>query len=350
MIARQILGALIIVLLGIPILFGVTWAVGLVRASVSSEVLSDLPREIIADIPRTADEIFLVVQDEKLVGDPDVRAWFRAAAKTGMSPRDLMDKTGMISWMQGELSDSLRQMGKMLRGETPIRTLYLDMRPLKRALNHPEMDRFLERTLANLPPCDEQGLKDWMTLASKKDEEKRLPACRPDLPLAKEVFFLKKSKAVAEIDDSVPIFDGVRPFPFHRFGIAKAVALGSYFLFLIPALIIFLGVMIAGRSRAGRLRWSGISVLAGSLPVLILAFGIKKFSLWALEGGGFSWHHPWTSDLGRLVLSKISWIPSRVIDAFFSPVIWVAAVVALMGVVLLALSASARSRETAPQS
>ncbi len=61
MIARQIIGVLILVLIGIPILFGVTWAVGLVRASVSSEVLSDLPREIIADIPRTADEIFLVV-------------------------------------------------------------------------------------------------------------------------------------------------------------------------------------------------------------------------------------------------------------------------------------------------
>ena len=349
MTGRKIGGALILILFGIPVLFGVIWAVGLVRASVSAEVLSDLPREIIADIPRTADEVFLAVQDAKYEGDPEVRAWFQAAAKTGTSPRELMEKTGILSWMEGELAESLRRMGRMLRGETPLREMSIDMRPLKQALLHPEMDKFLIGTLANLPPCDEQGLKAWLSIKDKSDIRRNLPACRPDLPLANDVLLLKKSRAVADIDDSVEIFSNVRSFPFQRFGVAKAVAIGSYFLFLIPALIIFLGVMIAAQSTSGRLTWSGASVLAGSLPVLILAFGLKTFTRWAFGGGGFAWGRAWASDLDRLVLDKLSWIPARVAEAFFSPVVWTAAVVALMGVVLLALAASARSREAKPQ-
>ena len=43
MVIRKIIGLLIIILLGIPTLFGIIWAVGLTRAAVSSEILSDLP-------------------------------------------------------------------------------------------------------------------------------------------------------------------------------------------------------------------------------------------------------------------------------------------------------------------
>ena len=344
---RKIAGALIVVLIGIPVLFGVTWAVGLVRASLSPEFLVDLPQAIIADIPRTADEIFRAVQDERIVADPETRAWFRAAAKTGTSPKDLLEKTGILAWMKGELSDSLRKLGEVLRGEAPVQQITIDMRPLKQALLHPEMDRFLEATLANLPPCNERDLKIWQDRASgfRRGD---LPACRPDSVAAKDIFFRERKLAVDRMDDSTQVLEGIEPFPFHRFGFSKSMTLLSYLLFLFPALIILIGVLIANRSGAGRLRWSGISVLAGSLPVLVLAFGIKKFVLWGLHGGMFTWRSPWAHDIDAVVLDKLSWIPSRFFDVFFSPVIGVAAFVATAGIVLIALSYSSRPAVKAP--
>jgi hypothetical protein len=88
--------------------------------------------------------------------------------------------------------------------------------------------------------------------------------------------------------------------------------------------------------------------MAGSLPVLVLAFVIKRFSLWAIAGGPFAWRGPWTSELGDLVLVKLRWIPIRIVDQLFSPVIHVAAVVAVVGVVLVALSYSLRRAPAAP--
>jgi hypothetical protein len=49
--ARRLIGLLLIVFLGLPTLFGIIWAVGMIKASVSAEFLTDLPREIIADLP-----------------------------------------------------------------------------------------------------------------------------------------------------------------------------------------------------------------------------------------------------------------------------------------------------------
>jgi len=343
MTVRKILGALLIILIGVPILFGVTWAVGLVRATVSSEFLTELPREIIAEIPNRADEIFLAAQNENIVSDPGTRAWFQAAAKTGISPRDLMKTTGLQAWMEGELSASLGQVGEVLRGEKPLRSISINLKPLKEALLHPDVDRFLEGTMANLPPCDEKGLQAWQDLAVDRGGRHELPACRPDPAVAKEVLFRERVRAVRDMDDKVEVFEDVRPFPFHRLGITRAVTMASYLLFIIPALIILLGVFIAAPSPASRLRWSGISVMAGGIPVLLMALVIKKYSLWALNGGFFSWRAPWSNDFGELILDKLGWIPSRIIDGLFSPVISVAAIVMVIGIVLLALSSTART-------
>jgi hypothetical protein len=342
MTARKIIGVLIIILVAIPVLFGITWAVGLVKASVSPEFLSDLPREIIAELPASADAVFKAAQDKDFIDDPATRIWFQAAAKTGTSMRDLMESSGMTGWMQGELSASLARVGEILRGESPMEAVTIDMRPLKKALLAPAVDKFLEGTVANLPPCDESGLKAWKDLAAGLEPGRDLPACSPDPVLAKAALLVARNRAVREMHDSVQVFEGVQPFPFHRFGITRGVTMASYFLFLIPALFILIGVLVGQNTPAGRLRWSGISVLAGSVPVLILAIGIKKFSGWLLHGGMFNWQSPWTSDLGRMVVDKLNWIPSRVINGLFSPVVSVAAVVTVLGIVLLALAQSSR--------
>jgi hypothetical protein len=341
---RKIIGLLLIIFFGLPTLFGIIWAVGMVRASVSPEFLTDLPRKIIADLPSVTDEIFRDAQNEENISDPNTRAWFRAAAQTGISPRELMEKTGLSMWMEGELSDSLRQIGMMLRGERRIRSIVINLRPLKEALLHPEVDRFLEETLNNLPPCDASGLEKWGELAIRDYTHFRLPACRPDLPLAKEVLASKRAEAVRDMDNEIEVFEGVHYFPFHSLGLSRMIGFFSYFLFLIPAAFIFLGAIIADSSPSGFLRWSGVSIMVGGIPALVLALMSKYVSLWALSAMPYSWHTDWSSELGDLVLDKLRWIPTRVVDQLFSPVIGVAAIVCVVGIVLLALSFSARGR------
>jgi hypothetical protein len=340
--ARKIIGLLLIIFLGLPSLFGIIWAVGLIRASVSAELLTDLPREIIADVPEKADEIFRDAQEEKYISDPNTRAWFQAAAKTGISPQELMEKTGLLGWMRGELSDSLRQIGQVLRGERRPRPIVINLRPLKEALLSPEVAQFLEATLNNLPPCDEEGLRRWAELAEKRFGHGELPACRPDPAVSQEVLLYARAQAVSDIDNQVEVFQDVRHIPALPFGISGTVSFLSYFFFLFPALFIFAGAIVAASSPAGIFRWSGISVVVGGISALLFALAVKYLSLWAINAGPPYWHTDWSGELGDLVVEKLSWIPTRIADQLFSPVIGVAAVVCVVGVVFYALSFSVR--------
>jgi hypothetical protein len=354
---RKIIGLLLIVFFGLPLLFGMIWAVGLIKATVSPEFLSDLPRQIITEVPAKADEIFRDAQSEQFIADGNTRAWFQAAAKAGISPSELMAKTGLLEWMSGELSGSLRQIGQVLRGERRPRPIAINLRPLKEALLSPEVDRVLEATLNNLPPCDERGQKAWAEVAASGPSHRELPACRPDLTLAKGELFDARARAVRGIEDEIDVFGDARHFPAFPLGLSRTITLLSYLLFLIPAVFIFLGAVIADSSPAGFLRWSGVSVFVGGLPALGLAMSAKYFSLWAIGGGALSWHEHPTSELGELVFDKMRGIPERVVSQLFSPVVLVALLVCVAGVVLFALSYSVRNRSketprrvsTAPQ-
>jgi hypothetical protein len=338
-IARRFIGLILIVFFGLPTLFGIIWAAGMIKASVSAEFLTDLPRKIIADIPETADEIFREAQDEEYIGDSETRAWFQAAAKTGISPRELMQKTGLLEWMEGELSESLKQVGRILRGERRPRPIVIDLRPLKDALLHPEVSLFLEKTLENLPPCDERGLNAWSELMTVGVRHHELPACRPDMAVAKTVLDEARARTVNDMDNEFEVFEDVRHFPFLPLGLSRTITFLSYFLFLIPAAFIFLGALIADSSPAGFCRWSGTSILVGGIPALLLSLVTKYFSLWALQSAPFSWHDRWASDLGDLVLDKVRWVPERIIDQLFSRHL-----VLFSPEVLIALSFSVRGK------
>ncbi len=342
MTARKVIGVLIVIFIAIPVLFGVIWAVGMVRATTSADFLSDLPRDILAELPAAADAVFTAGQDEKFIDDPAARAWFQAAAKTGTSMRDLMKTTGITAWMEGELSASLKRFGDMLRGRAPLAAVTIDMRPLKKALLDPAMDAFLEGTAANLPPCDEANLQVWRDIASGLNPGRDLPGCSPDPALARQALLAARNRSLREMDDEVQILEGGVPEIFDRYGISRIVNGASYSLFVLPALFILIGVLIGAATPSGRWRWSGITILASSLPALILAFGVKKFAAWMIHGGIYHWHSPWASEVGRMVLDKLAWIPVRVMDSLFSPVVAVAAVVSVLGVVCLALASSAR--------
>ncbi|MBN1938256.1 MAG: hypothetical protein JW843_01620 [Candidatus Aminicenantes bacterium] len=345
MAGRKVLGSLIVVLIGLPILFGIIWAVGLVRATMSSEFLTDLPQEIISEIPSSLDGLYTAAKDPSVYMDQEARAWFLAAEKTGIAPRELLEKTGMMGWMKGELSGSLRRIGEVLRGEADMRAVTIDMRPLKTALLHPEMERFLGAMIESLPACDDQGLKDWEDIFGEERSWGRdLPACRPiDAEAAKTLVLSRLNRDVERIDDTVDVFEGSEPFPFRRFGVARTVTAMTYSLFFLPAIFILLGVWIANRNAAGRLRWAGISVLAGSGPVFLMALFLKKLGSWAMDGRWMSWRWDWNSGFESTLMDKFGWIPGRIFESFFTPVFNTAAVVAVIGVVLIALSYTTRS-------
>jgi hypothetical protein len=338
---RKIIAVLIIAFFGLPLLFGIIWVVGLTRATVSPEFISDLPREIIEDIPDMAEEIFRDAQDEKVIRDENTRAWFQAAAKAGVTPRQVMSETGLLDWMENELSDSLEQVGEVLRGERRARPITIDLRPLKNIFLKEEIDQYLMRILENLPPCDEEGEAEWSRLSRRGIGHRELPACRPDLEIAREAITEWRMDAVDEMDNEIEIFEDVRFFPF---GISRSITLLSYFLFLIPAFFILIGALIAATSPASFFRWSGIATFLGALPVLFLSLLIKHASLWGL--GFVPYYHSgsWSSELHSLILEKTSWIPMRIIDQLFSPVISVAAIVCVIGIVLFAISLMVRGR------
>jgi len=342
-VARMIIGLFIIIFLGLPSLFGVVWAVGLIRASVNPEFISDLPREIIKEVPKITDDIFRAAQDKDVIGDENTRAWFQAAAKTGISPRDLMDKIGLMSWLENELSKSLTEIGQILRGERRPRPIWIDLQPLKNAFLNPEFDNFLRATLQNLPPCDQQGDQRWQQYASKTYDRHGLPACRPSLIAAEDVLRAERMEAINDIPNEIDVFEDVRALRFFPFGFTRTLHLLSYLLFIIPAAFIFLGALIAASSPSSFFKWSGVSVFLGSLPVLLISLFAKHLSLWALRFGSFSWHDRWSTELSDLVMDKLGWIPARIIDVLLSPVIAVSAVVCVIGIVLFAVSFSVRN-------
>ena len=342
-VVRKIIALLIIALIGLPILFGVVWVVGLTKATVSSEFISELPQEIIREIPDIAERIFEEGQDERVIRDESTRAWFRAASEAGVSPKQLMADIGLLDWLEYELAESLDEVGEVLRGERRARPITIDLHPLKDILMRDEIDQYLMRVLEELPPCDEEGERQWIQIGRWGLENRELPACRPDMEVAREAFTEWRMEAVTDMENEVEIFEDVDFIPF---GFSRALPVLSSFLFVIPALFIFIGSLIAATSPASFFRWCGVSTFLGALPALLLAFFVKHISLWGLKIAPFyssDWDS-WSPELQELVFEKTSWIPMRIIDHIFSPVVTVAAIVCVLGIVLFAISLMVRNK------
>jgi hypothetical protein len=341
--ARKIIALLIIVFFGIPILFGVIWFVGLTKASVSPEFLTDLPRQIIADIPDMAEEIFTEAQSERVITDENTRVWFRAAAEAGVTPKQVMEETGLQNWLRNELSESLRETGEVLRGKRRPRTIVLDLRPLKEILLRDDIDSYMMRILEQLPPCDEEGNLAWMEIAEEDWSDEWPPACRPDLDIAQQILKYERIEAVSEMEEEIEIFEDVRFIPF---GISRVITWFSYSLFLIPAFFIFIGALIAATSPASFFRWAGVSVLVAGIPALLLSLFVRSVSLWALNFVPYSYSQTetWSSELCDLVMEKTSWIPVIIVEYLFSPVVAVSGIVCITGIVIFVISFMVRDR------
>ena len=332
---RKILGFLIIVFIGLPLLFAIIWAVGITKAAVSPEFVTELPQEIIAEFPDTLDEIFKEAQDKDVIEDENTRAWFRAAAQVGTSPQELMRETGLLDWMENELSDTLEEVGDVLRGESRVRPRTLDLRPLKQALTSDAIDRYIMEILEQFPPCDEEGVRLWQQVITRDGDWWDFPPCKPDLSMVEWALANKKALLIDDIDDEVEIFEDVHFWPF---GISRTVTLVSYGLFLLPLLFIFLGSIVAATSPASFCRWFGIATFLGSLPVLIIALFARNVGTWALNWMPYAESEGWSTGIEALVVEKTAWIQYAVFDFLFSPVINLAVICCIIGILVIILS------------
>ena len=352
---RKIIGLLIIIFIGVPVLIGVIWGVGFTRAVVSPEFLSDIPQEIIAKIPDLMDETLEAVNEEGVISDHNAREWVRAVADADTSPKELLEKIGIIDWLDNELSQSLDKVGKILRGEMKPRPIMLNLRPLKTALAHEGINRYLAEIIKKLPTCTDTQVKDWVDILVNERYDETPPACKPlDMEADKAVMVLRQAwlHEVDEIPDQVDIFRIERGdfFPYSGIDISGFVMSLTYFLFIVPALFIGLGALIGASSGTGILRWIGVSTLVGG----ILSYGLSKLTggavQWGMDVGsvGYSYTDVPFSEVGRVFVEKTGDIALVIIHHLFSAVNTVAGIVCIVGIVLIALS-YAVVREKAPQ-
>jgi len=338
---RKILGLLIVLFIGLPILFAVIWAVGITRAAVSPEFVSDLPQEIIEEVPSVVEEVFGDAQNQDLITDENTRTWFRAASQVDMSPRELMRDMGLLDWLENELSGTLDEVGDALRGRRRAGPIVFDLRPLKEALHSPAFKDYMIKVIENLPPCDEQGMEQWSLMMEREYNLFEFPACRPDIQISEQVIQAHLEEVTEDMDSQIEIFSGTRFIPL---SISRFVKLASYALFLLPAFIILLGAVIAASSTASFFRWSGLSILAGGLISLLTALFTKQMAILGIGLSPYSYTESWSVELHELVMEKTAWIQTAVVNHLFSPVIAVAGVVSIVGFVIFLVSFIARSK------
>jgi hypothetical protein len=335
--ARTFFGLLIMIFIAVPVLFGIIWAVGITQAFVSEKTLTELPGEIIAEVPELLDGMMLAARDDDSDMDYDTRAWLNAVAAAGTTPKQLLRETGLNDWLEKELSGSLASLGRIMNGKSAERSVWLDMKPLKAAFSHPVMESWLARVLENLPPCSTGESEAWARALANESIDS-LPPCRPGEVQAGTVAAFIRDRAGRDIPDRVNIMENAR-FPRENFNIARTVDSFAYLLFLIPALFILLGALVGARSKSHFFRWSGAATLAGGGLVLALSSLARDAIPWAMRVGPLDyrysshwvhWHEAFVDHAGNLAQ-----VVSR---HFMSPVIAVAGGVCIVGLLLFAFS------------
>lgn len=333
---RIVFGLLIMILFAVPILFGVIWAVGITQAVVSQKTLSQLPGEVIAEIPELLDGMMLAARDENSDMDYETRTWLNAMAGAGTAPRDVMKETGLSDWLQKELTASLSTIGDILNGRSDARDVWLDMGSLKSALAHPAMENWMAQVLERLPDCTAGQSAAWERVLRGDGPGDALPACRPAAVQGIAAAAVIRERVGRDIPDRVNLMENAN-FPHGRFNLAKTVISFTYLLFLIPAAFIVLGALVGGGSKSLFFRWSGAAILAGGGLVLALSSLVKGVFPWAMRAGP-AYSSPHWSPWQEILADHAGGLALVVSRHFMTPVITVAGAVCVIGLLLFAFS------------
>lgn len=340
---RKIIGFLVAALIGIPVLFATIIAVGLTNSVVTPEVMSDLPRAIIAELPSTIDELYTALETDEDIDDEKTKIIIGSMKKTQITPRKVMEESGVFDWLSGELSESIKQFGEVIRGERSPDPILLNMKPLKNAILHDSVTKYLKSVINNLPECDSMDIEQWKRIAFRNDwsdgfDLDEFPSCRPTgLKITDDLIKMFQLRAVEEMPENVEILDEWIDLP-RGWNFTKTISAVTYTLFLFPALFILLGSLIAATSKASFFRWSGITTMIGGL----LAYGLSSLLENIIPLSEFSFRydfaHNVSSRFEELVILKIGNLTEMFLNSLFAPASKLGGTVAIVGLILFALS------------
>lgn len=340
---RKVLGFFVAALIGIPVLFATIIAVGITNSVVTPEIMSDLPREIIAELPSTIDELYTALETEEDIDDEKTKTIIDLMRKTQTTPRKIMEESGVFEWLQGELSESIKQFGEVLRGERSPEPILLNMKPLKNAILHDSVTGYMKSIIKNLPECSDTDIEEWKRIAFTNDwsdgfDLDQFPSCRPaGLEISDNLIKMFQLRAVEEMPESVEILDEWVDLP-RGWNFTKTISAVTYVLFIFPALLIFLGSLIAATSKASFFRWAGVSTMTGGL----LAFGLASLLENIIPVSEFSFRYDFartvSSRFEELVILKVANLTEIFLNSLFAPAAKLGGTVAIIGLILFAIS------------
>jgi len=344
---RTFFAVMIIVFIALPLLFGMTWAVGLTKAVVSPDFISKMPTEIIQETRTIMDELVRLGKTDDPSLDKESRAWLRAMASVGSTPSEVLDQSGVSAWLEGELDQALQRISAILRGDAPSDTVELDMVPLKKALQSPAMRTWLRDVFANLPECGEQGMTEWRRFLESPGHRSNLPACRPGIEITDSAVALALERAAADIPERVELMDGIEIHP-RGLDLARTVSTVTFVLFLIPGLVILLSSLLAAGTKSGFFRWAGVTTMIGGGLALITAMAARNAADWGswlprLDMTGYHY-----TPLESMMVDRMGSLWSIVGEHLVEPVIEVAGGVCVVGLLIFALAYAFHTRPQAP--
>ncbi len=360
---RKIIGALVLLFIGIPILFGIIWGVGIAKGALSANFYRELPQIISSEIPNIVDELIEEAKENPNSSDMDEesRRWLEAVSKTGIPFKEVMRKSGLTSWFEEDFSDAMYLLGKVLSGKSDYKSVYLSLGKLKKAISSDYLADYLSTVVKNLPACSQTEEKFWALEVSKKDFIDNFPDCNPqkiDKKSLKEFFKSSLQMKVKEIPEKVDLLSdnslGVRAdskggdfFSWNyrdnerKINFIRAFNTYSYLLFIIPFVFIFLGAVIADSTLPGFLLWSGgATTLGGVLSLLLhsLVSGVVK-AVGILPTSSFSvYYNSNLTSVESIVHRRVMEIVNQILSELFSKVSHISFSIILLGIALIALS------------
>jgi len=336
-ILRKIIAVVFIVFLAIPILFSNILAIGLTQATLNPSLFADIPEKIIAQLPKLVDITFTEIQKPEAIKDANARAWVMAASKVKTTPREILEKVGVFTWLQEELSRSLAETGKILRGESSAQNVYLNAVPLKKALESKDIDQYLAAVIQNLTACNAVQLDTWKTAIADQGKEE-LPACKPTAKIFSDSLKILKSDQ-AKIPDQILLAEGIK----------KVSSTGLLPFLVLPITFIIFGAYLFSSVKKIMLRVAGIAVFFGGIFSYLAASSARLFSSLVFNPVNLnlpSKNQVWSIEFYQKIIEKIGGLLSQLTQGVFAPVARLSLIVTALGVILFGLSFFIK--ETAP--
>ena len=258
-----------------------------------------------------------------------------------------MDSIGLTGWMKNDLTFAMTQSGRIVRGETAMAPVWLDLRPLKAARYHPALTRYLKSILLELPPCSTLQDTNSGVISISGCTHAAWPACCPPDPDSASARLHRDLVGCRDnMPDSVNLFN-IQTENFqtqtHPININRLYKGSAYGLLLIPIMILLIGSFIGAWSLYGTMRWLGISLLIGGG----CSFLLSNMLDWLIRdlprklSSNYCTLNLKTDDLWPWQINSLRYLSEHlqsILDPLSSAANNTIAMVAISGIILFALS------------